>query len=205
MGVGKTTIGAGLAARLGRPLRDSDRDLEAAQNIRGRELARRDGVEALHRWEAEHLLGALDGEEPVVIAAAASVVDDAACREALVDAFVVWLRAPARTLVTRMQPSDHRRSVVAGGTAGSGTGAGAALEALEALEARRNPLFREVADASVDAGGSAPDQVTLAIVDILPPGLRLIGSDPADQGGGPKEAGWVVPDDVRSPGRTPGP
>ena len=44
MGVGKTTIGAGLAARLGRPLRDSDRDLQAAQNIRGRELARRDGV-----------------------------------------------------------------------------------------------------------------------------------------------------------------
>ena len=201
MGVGKTTIGAGLAARLGRPLRDSDRDLQAAQNIRGRELARRDGVEALHRWEAEHLLGALDDEEPAVVAAAASVVDDPACREALADAFVVWLQAPARILVSRLSPADHRRPVVAGGP---GAGADAALEAYETLEARRDPLFRQVADATVDAGGAAPDEVVPVVLDTLPPGLRLIGSDPADQGGGPEEAGWALTDDVRSPGRTPG-
>lgn len=207
MGVGKTTIGAGLAARLGRPLRDSDLDLEAARQIRGRELAQQDGVEALHRWEAEHLRGALADDEPAVIAAAASVVEDRACREALAGAFVVWLRASARTLAGRLSPADHRRSLVGGTGTGTGTGTGsgaeAALEALAALEARRDPLFRQVADVAVDAGGAAPDEVAQAVLRTLPPDLQRIGA-PADLGGGPEEAGWAVPDDVRSTGRAPG-
>lgn len=198
MGVGKTTIGAGLADRLGRPLRDSDLDLQAARHVRGRELAQSDGVEALHRWEAEHLRRALDDHEPAVIAAAASAVDDPACRAALADAFVVWLRAPARILAGRMSPTDHRRSLVAGGSAPDPV-----LDALATLEARRDPLFRQVADIEVDAAGAPSDQVALTVLHALPPGLQLIG-EPADRGGGPEEAGWAVTDDVRSPGRAAG-
>src|SRR4029450_13513392 len=73
MAVGKSTVGRGLAARLGRPFRDSDADLGATGGGTGRGLAEREGVEALHRWEAGHLLTALEGSQPAVVAAAASV------------------------------------------------------------------------------------------------------------------------------------
>ena len=200
-GRGKDHVGAGLAARLGRPLRDSDRDLEASQKIRGRELAQRDGVEALHRWEAEHLLGALDGDEPAVIAAAASVVDDRACRRGA--------GRRLRRLVTGAgshagHPHVGVRPPPVGRRGRRGRRRCRSRCARDARSPAR-PVFRGVADAVVDAGGAAPDQVTLAILDLLPSGLRLIGNDPRDQGGGPEEAGWVVPEDLRSPGRTPGP
>lgn len=175
MGVGKTTVGAGLAARLGRRLRDSDADLRASQHIRGRELAARDGVNALHRWEARHLLDALAAPEPAVIAAAASVVDDPRCRRALEAPFVVWLRAPARTLAARMSPSDHRRPLAAPGGAGD---AGQPLAALEGLEAERAPRFAAVADLEVDCAGVGPDDVVLAIVEGLPPDVQRIGGRP---------------------------
>ena len=95
MGVGKSSVGRGVAEALGRPLRDSDDDLAAERGIRGRELAATEGVDALHAWEAEHLLRSLASAEPSVIAAAASVVDDPRAAAALAEPFVVWLRAPA--------------------------------------------------------------------------------------------------------------
>jgi shikimate kinase len=194
MGVGKTTVGAGLAARLGRRLRDSDADLQASRHIRGRELAARDGVDALHRWEARHLLDALAAPEPAVIAAAASVVDDPHCRRALAAPFVVWLRAPARALAARMSPSDHRRPLAAPGTTGD---AGRALAALEGLEAERAPRFAAVADLAVDGAGVGPDDVVLTIIEGLPTDLQRIGGHPDLPGAGGQRG-------LRSRGRTTG-
>jgi|SRR5215510_3865569 len=160
MAVGKTTVGRALADRLGRPFRDSDADLAATRGLTGRTLAQREGVDALHRWEAQDLLDALAGSEPVVVAAAASVVDDAACLAALRDPFVVWLRAPATLLSRRMAggsgADDHRRPV----------GDTLAVAALEAERARR---FGAVADLTVDTvtKGTArsPDAIVAAIVE----------------------------------------
>ena len=67
MAVGKSTVGRALAARLDRPFRDSDDDLEAARGPDRSRLAEREGVDALHRWEAEHLLAALAGTPPAVV------------------------------------------------------------------------------------------------------------------------------------------
>jgi shikimate kinase len=211
MGVGKSTIGAGLAARLGRPLRDSDADLQATRHIRGRELAAREGVDALHRWEAEHLLRAVGSPEPSVVAAAASVVDDPRVREALRRPFVVWLRAPARALAARMSPSDHRRPLAAAGSEGAAGTAGApapdgAIEAVEALEAERGPRYASVADLEVDTGGVLPDDVVLTVLDALPPGLQRVGRAPGppEANARPRAPGSGAAAGVRSPGRAHG-
>ena len=84
MGSGKTTVGQRLAKRLGWAWRDSDADIEAATGLTVRELRDRDGVVAMHGREAAQLLDALKEPEPSVISAAASVVDDPACRAAMV-------------------------------------------------------------------------------------------------------------------------
>ncbi|HEX6237089.1 MAG TPA: shikimate kinase [Acidimicrobiales bacterium] len=143
MAVGKSTVGHLLAERLGRPLRDSDEDLLAERGVTGAEVAVREGVDALHRWEASHLLRALAGDRPAVIAAAASVVDDPACRAALRAAFVVWLRAPVELLVDRLGDDDHRRRLGA-------TDVGDLIRT-------RAPRYAAVADAAVDASAPVGD------------------------------------------------
>ena len=164
MAVGKSTVGRALAARLGRPFRDSDDDLAATRGLTGRALAEREGVDALHRWEAGHLLNALAGTQPVVVAAAASVVDDPAGLAALREPFVVWLRAPADVLARRMVRSagadDHRRPL------GDAT-------AVAELDAQRADRFRSVADLTIDTVSdgttTGPDAIVSAIMAALQP------------------------------------
>jgi shikimate kinase len=156
MAVGKSTVGRALAARLGRPLRDSDVDLMAEQGVTGAQVAARDGVGALHRWEAAHLRRSLADDRPAVIAAAASVVDDPACRAAMGDAFVVWLRAPGDLLAARLGHGDHRRRI------------GEATDAA-GLVGEREPRYAEVADAVVDTAGRSAADVVSRVAAALPP------------------------------------
>ena len=127
-------------------------------------LAEREGVDTLHRWEAEHLLAALAETPPAVVSVAASVVDDAACLAALREPFVVWLRAPAAVLAQRMadgeRADDHRRTL--GGA-----------RAVAELEARRADRFAAVADLTIDtvADGTttSPDAIVATILAALQP------------------------------------
>jgi shikimate kinase len=164
MASGKSTVGRLLAERLGRPLRDSDDDLVVELGISGRQLAARDGVDALHRWEADHLLRALADPTPAVVAAAASTVDDARCRAALGGHLVVALVALRSVLAARLSEAGndagHRRPV----DPGEGD-----------LAARRAAAFRSVADIVVDVGDDPPDAVAGAVLgrpalERLPPG-----------------------------------
>jgi shikimate kinase len=161
MAVGKSTVGRRLAEQLGRPFRDSDDDLGSEQGVTGRQLALRDGVDALHRWEAEHLARSLAGEVPAVVAAAASIVDDPTCRAALADHVVVWLRASAHVLALRLvADDDHRRDLGPDPEA-----------AIAGLEARRAERFASVADVVVDVAGRDPDDIVSTIVAALPPSI----------------------------------
>ena len=85
MGSGKTTVATLVAQRLGWAIRDSDADLLAATGRSAREFAAADGIDRLHAWEIDHLLEALDGPDPTIIAAAASVIDAAGVRPRLED------------------------------------------------------------------------------------------------------------------------
>ena len=113
MGVGKTTVGRALAEHIGYRFIDNDAGIEAEHDATGAELAERLGVDGLHRIEAQQLESALEsfGSEPVVIAAAASVVDDPDCQTMLARHTVVWLDAPPAYLAGRLGHADHRRSL----------------------------------------------------------------------------------------------
>lgn len=110
MGSGKSSVGRELAALLGWPLSDSDVAIERQQGATVRELSERLGVDAMHEFEAEHLLGALSAPEPSVVCAAASVVDDDRCREALRrrGVFAVWLEVNPGRLAARFSSGSHR-------------------------------------------------------------------------------------------------
>jgi shikimate kinase len=155
MGVGKTTVGGLLAGHLGRPLHDSDAELLTTHR-NARELAERQGVDALHRLEADLLLDALASPTPQVITAAASVVEDPRALRVLHRPFVVWLTAPPEVLVARQGSGDHRRDL---GTDPE--------EALAELDRRRAPGYRSIADVTLDVRGRRPEQLAQVVLDRL--------------------------------------
>jgi shikimate kinase len=148
MGVGKTTVGRIVASELGWPLSDSDAWVQAREGASVRELSRRIGAEAMHAIEAEHLLSALEGGEPLVVAAAASVVERERCRRALrrPGVLAVWLNAPPSTLAPRLACGSWRPDF----------GSDAQTLLSEQL-ARRERLFRSVARLIVPVADLGPE------------------------------------------------
>jgi shikimate kinase len=151
MGAGKTVVGQRVARRLGRPLRDSDRDLQAATGLTVRELRDRDGVESMHALEARQLLDALAEPQPSVIAAAASTIDAAECRAALIDpdVAVVWLRAEPAVLARRFDSRTRHRPEYGPSREGF----------LREQAARRGPLLASVDPIVIDVDTVRPGEV----------------------------------------------
>lgn len=158
MGVGKSTVGAALATRLGWAFHDSDSDIQAATGLTVRELRDRDGVDSMHAREARHLLDAVAATEPSVVAAAASIADVEDCLAALrtPDIFVVWLQATPALLAERFDSDDHRPAY------------GDSTEAFLARQlALRGAALASVADLSVDVTDLTPEELTDVVLEAL--------------------------------------
>ncbi|MFF4775493.1 shikimate kinase [Microtetraspora fusca] len=148
MGAGKSTVARLLADALGRPLRDSDDELLERYGMTAADIAADLGAAELHAREASLLLEALAGDPSVVIAAAASAVEDAAARRALGQAFVVFLDAPPAVLAERRLRGTHRPRF-----------AREPAEALTERRKRRLAYFSEVADLTADSSRQAPEEI----------------------------------------------
>ena len=154
MGSGKTTVGAALAAALGVPYRDSDSEIQRDTGLTGRDLAARDGIEALHALEARHLLDALERPVTSVISAAASTLDDLVCRSRLHAPrhFVVWLQASPTEIAARLRPDDHRPDF------------GPDLaEVIRRQSLARTEALKDVADLTLDATLPPPELVATIV------------------------------------------
>ena len=150
MGSGKTTVGERLAVALGRVFVDSDRSIEARTGRSGREIAETDGVEALHGLEKDVLHESMARDDPAVIAAAASVIEDPEVRGALAGAFCVWVTADPGILTERSARGSHRRP-------------SAPSEHLE----QRDRLFRVTADVIVDTGDRSVEESVASVLESL--------------------------------------
>jgi shikimate kinase len=157
MGSGKSTVGTPLASRLGRAFVDNDALLERHAGVAARELQETHGADALHRAEADMLLGALQGDVPAVIAAAAAAVLERDVPAELRHHSVVYLRADPDTLARRVTstPGEHRP-----------LGGRAPRDVLREQFAARDEAYRALATFVVDASQPA-DEIVDAIVTAL--------------------------------------
>jgi shikimate kinase len=158
MGSGKSSVGAVLAERLGRVLIDTDHLVEANTGTTIAHLFQSQGEAAFRRFELDSLGRALAREEPSVIATGGGIVTSPQARRMLsIDATVVWLQARPEVLAGRLG-GDVSRPLLGGREP---------LTVLTELLEARAPLYAEVADVEVDAGGNDPEQVAEAVLDVL--------------------------------------
>jgi shikimate kinase len=158
MGSGKTTIGARVAQHFGRPLRDSDVEIEAREGRTVRQLRDEIGVDGMHELEAWQLLDALADPAPSVICPAASIAEVDACLRALEDpsVAVVFLTADPAEAAARFIHEEHRPWY------------GDDPAEFLARQARsRYPRFRALGPIEVATDGRTPDQVVGIVVEAL--------------------------------------
>jgi 3-dehydroquinate dehydratase/shikimate dehydrogenase len=155
-GAGKSTVGAIAAARLSRPFVDLDRAIEerAAKSIPA--IFSEEGEAGFRAREAAELAARL--RDGVVLALGGGALDRPEAAGLLRErgACVVWLRAPAAVLATRIRGSDRPPLTEL-----------PADREVELLLARRTDLYEAAADAVVDAGEKSPEAVADLILDAI--------------------------------------
>lgn len=133
MGVGKSTVGRRLAARLGLPFVDADIEIEAAAGLSIAEIFERYGEAYFRDGERRVIARLVDGQPKVIATGGGAFINDATRTLILERAIAVWLDADIPTLVERVRRRRHR-PLLKNRDAG---------EVLYELAAKRNPIYAE--------------------------------------------------------------
>src|SRR5688572_17987118 len=143
-GAGKSTLGAKLAAALGVPFIELDREVEREAGAALGEVFALYGQEAYRRFERRALERVLRANEAAVIAAGGSLVTDPDTYRLLLDhCRTIWLKA---------KPEEHMNRVIAQGDMRPFKGRSAALDEIRKLLADRDRLYSR-ADITIDTSG----------------------------------------------------
>ncbi len=154
-GAGKSTIGALLAEKLGRPFADTDTIIEATAGKPIPEIFIDDGEPHFRKLEADAVATALESFDGVLALGAGAILADAT-RALLRGHPVVYLLVDF---------SDAMKRV--------GLGAGRPLlkinprATMRHLLEQRRPFYEEVARYTIDTSGRTPDEIVASIVESL--------------------------------------
>lgn len=161
MGAGKSTIGRLLAKELKYPFKDSDREIEARTGADIPWIFDVEGEEGFRQRE-EAMIAELVTEKGIVLATGGGVVMREANRRALAgNGLVVYLRTSVDQQLQRTA-KDRQRPLLLNADP---------ERVLRDLMAKRDPLYREIADIIIDTDQRGPKVVVNTIV------ARLLEAD----------------------------
>jgi shikimate kinase / 3-dehydroquinate synthase len=138
MGAGKTTMAAALSARLGRPVVDVDREIEARYRDTIPQIFEAHGEEKFRRVEAYAVGAAVERRHLTILDLGGGVVTFRDTHDVLADAFTVLLDVDVGTAWERVHESDRPLAQD--------------KDDFRRLFDERQPLYRKVADAVVESG-----------------------------------------------------
>lgn len=154
MGAGKSTIGRLLAKELKYPFKDSDREIEARTGADIPWIFDVEGEEGFRQRE-EAMIAELVMENGIVLATGGGVVMREANRQALAaNGLVVYLRTSVDQQLHRTS-KDRQRPLLLNADP---------ERVLRDLMAKRDPLYREIADITIDTDQRGPKVVVNTIV-----------------------------------------
>jgi shikimate kinase len=133
MGVGKTTIGRRLAARLDLPFVDADAEIEVASGMAVSEIFARFGEAHFRDGERRVIARLIDGAPKVIATGGGAFIDPDTRALILARTHAVWLDADIATLVERVRRRDTRPLLKDKDPA----------QVLTALAAVRNPIYAQ--------------------------------------------------------------
>ena len=153
---GKTSVGERLALKLGCAFTDTDQRICLKKGSSIKAIVDCEGWEGFRRCERE-VLGELAGAAGVVATGGGAVLHRDLWQELRKNATIVWLRAESGIVLRRIcadsSTADNRPSL---------SGKGFAEEISEILK-EREPLYREIADCTVDTGRMSIDEAVECI------------------------------------------
>lgn len=154
MGAGKSTIGRLLAKELRYPFKDSDREIEALTGADIPWIFDVEGEEGFRQRE-EAMIAELVNERGIVLATGGGVVMREANRRALAaNGLVVYLRTSIEQQLQRTS-KDRQRPLLLNADP---------ERVLRDLMAKRDPLYREIADIVIDTDQRGPKVVVNTIL-----------------------------------------
>ncbi|TRW16944.1 shikimate kinase [Glacieibacterium frigidum] len=108
MGVGKSTIGRRLSARLGLPFVDADTEIETASGLSVAEIFERYGEAHFRDGERRVIARLIEGPAKVIATGGGAFIQDETRALILARAIAVWLDADLQTLIDRVARRSHR-------------------------------------------------------------------------------------------------
>ncbi len=152
MGVGKSTVGRRLSARLNLPFVDADSEIEAAAGMTIADIFERFGEDYFRDGERRVIARLIDGQPKVIATGGGAFINEETRALILHQALAVWLDANPRILAERVKRRDTRPLL-------RGRDPAAVLTALAAV---RNPFYA-LAPIHVSSQ-QAPHETTVAAI-----------------------------------------
>lgn len=161
-GSGKSTVGQHLADRLGLPVVDTDAVVESATGQSIREIFAGEGEDGFRQREQAAVAQVATADTPCVIAlGGGAILRPANQRIIQRTGHVVWLTGSPAALLSRIQADK-----TTGQRRPSLTQSSDYDEIVEILAAR-SPIYRRLANLTVDTDGRTPEEIVADIADWL--------------------------------------
>lgn len=154
-GVGKSTVGVLLAKRLGRYFLDTDVLIQVACDKTLRELIDAHGMDGFCQIEQDYV-ACIDIKNAVIATGGSVVYYDSSMRALKSDGLIVYLQLPLPELTTRLGDLNARGVVLEPN------------QTLDALYAKRTPLYQKWADITVNLAALNHDHAVDAILNAIP-------------------------------------
>ena len=172
MGVGKSSIGRRLAARLGVPFVDADSEIEAAAGMTIAEIFARHGEAYFRNGEARVIARLLENGPQVLATGGGAIINPETRAAIKAKAVSIWLTADFDVLMRRISKRKHERPLLQT----------ADPEAtLRALLAAREPFYAE-ADLTVQSRDAPHDAIVTDIITALAGYLDAPGAAAKEDG-----------------------
>lgn len=156
MGSGKTSVGKGLAERLGYDFKDTDEMIVEKEALDIPDIFKRYGEEYFRNQESTLLLSILNTLERTVLSTGGGMpIRDKNVNLLRLMGQVIYLRASKSTIIERLS-GDTGRPLLQGANP---------YERVESLLKERTPIYERAADIIIDTDGKSIDRIIEEILD----------------------------------------